>query len=231
MIRRSTWFLLVLLAALVAFYFYWNNRKAQQAAAATPTGSSAATSTPLFAAAEGAPNDLKVQDTTGKSVEVSRNGSGEWVLNAPTEAKADQAAAEAAVTQVTSLTVISSVQLGFDVVGLDKPAYTVTVKFSGGKSHNLKVGALTPIQDGYYSSLDGGPVRIVDKAGVDALVQLLAQPPYAATLTPTAPLESPTAPVELTSTPSGSTLTGTPATSAPAITDTPAAAPSETPTP
>ncbi len=198
MIRWNTWVLLVLLAALIGFAFYWNNRKAQQAAA-TPTaaaGGAGATSEPLFSASEGQPTDVKVQDSTGKSVEVQRNLSGQWVLQAPIAGAADQAGAEAAATQVTSLQVLSSVQLGLDVVGLDKPTHTMTFKFSGGKTHTLTVGAETPIQDGYYSSLDNGPVKVVDKAGIDALVQMLDKPPYAATPTLPATLLPPTVPGE-----------------------------------
>jgi ribosomal protein S11 len=229
MIRRNTWILLLLLVVLVGFAFYWKNHKAQQAAAATPT-TSAAAEHPLFNIADGAPSGLKITDATGNSVEIARNGSGLWVLKAPTPTAADQAAAEAAATQVTSLRVLSTIQLGLDIVGLDKPSYTISVTFAGGKTHVLKVGAVTPIQDGYYTSLDGGPIQIVDKQGLDALVQLLAQPPYATTLTPSpAPTTTPPA---ATDTPAAD-LTGTPLGTAAVSTDTPAAtlAPSATPTP
>ncbi len=228
MIRRNTWILLVLLVALVGFAFYWTNRKAQQAAATTPT-TPAGTAHALFSIAEGAPAGITIADTTGNSVEISRNGSGVWVLKAPTSAAADQGAAEAAATQVTSLNVLSTIKLGLDLVGLDKPSYTISVTFTDGKTHVLKVGAATPIQDGYYTSLDGGPIQVVDKQGLDALVQLLTKPPYAATLTPSSPPTLPavtdTPATELTATPQG--------TAAAATTETPAAAPppSSTPTP
>ncbi len=222
MIRRNTWILLVLLAALVGFAFYYTNRKAQQAAAVTPTAEVSA-SKPLFDVAEGQVTDLKVEDTTGNSVEVKRNAAGEWVLNAPTEAPADQGAAEAAATQVTSLQVISSVQLGLELVGLDKPAYTMTFTFSSKKTHKLEVGALTPIQDGYYTTLDGGPVRIVDKQGIDALVELLSKPPYAVTATPevTSTTEPPAAPAQTETPTVGATAVGaTPGTPVPTTTTT-----------
>jgi hypothetical protein len=185
MIRRSTWIVIVLALALVAFAYYWNQRKAQQAASATPTPAAgvSGSSTLLFGADEGTPSDIKLQDSTGKAVEITRNDKGVWALKAPTDAPADQASAEAAATQLAALRVISSVQLGLEVVGLDKPAYTIIVT-SGAKSHTLAVGAETPIQDGYYTSLDGGPVRIVDKQGLDALFPMLSQPPYAMTATP-----------------------------------------------
>lgn len=219
MICRSTWILLVLLVALVGFAFYLTDRKAKQQASTTPTAApgSASSSAVLFSSAEGTPSDIKLQDLTGKSVDVARNESGVWVLKAPTDAPADQASAEAAATQVSSLRVLSSVQLGFDIVGLDKPSYTAKLTFSGGKTHALAIGAQTPIQDGYYTSLDGGPVRIVDKQGIDALLQLLTQPPYVATLTPA-----------VTATETAAAVTATPAAS-----DTPSAAtaPAATSTP
>ncbi len=227
MIRRNTWILLVLLIALIGFAFYLKNRKTQQAAAATPTavsGGGLASASPLFGASLGAPTDINIKDSTGKVVDVTRNLSGTWVLKAPTDAQASQASAEAAATQVTSLKVLSSVQLGFDVVGLDKPAYTMAFKFSGGSSHTLTVGSLDPLQDGYYTSLDGGSVKIVDKPGLDALLQLLTQPPYAATpvppatLTPVPTEAPPTAAATETSLPAttGTAASSTPASTAPA---------------
>jgi hypothetical protein len=222
MIRRNTWIVLVLLAGLIGFAYYWNQHKAQQAASATPTtapGSSSSSSL-LFSAAEGAPKDIKIQDSTGKSVEFGRNEAGAWVLKAPTETQADQASAEAVASQVSALRVISSVELGLDVVGLDKPSYIVTMS-TGGKSHTLNVGALTPIQDGYYTSLDGGPVRIVDKQGLDALFPLVNQPPFAMTPTPlVTPTELTTPTAMPTDTPTAAGTSTLPVT-APAATPTP----------
>jgi hypothetical protein len=121
--------------------------------------------------------------------------------------------------------VLSTVQLGLDVVGLDKPSYIMSFKFTDGSSHTLNVGAVTPIQDGYYTSLDGGSVRIVDKQGLDALIQLLAEPPYVATPVPPATL---TPAATATGEPPTVELTGSPL---PAATDTPAATTPATATP
>ena len=182
MIRRNTWIILVILAGLIGFSFYWSAQKAKQAAEATPT----AGPTNLFDSSEGSPNDIKIEDSTGKSVEIARDANGTWVLKAPTESPAEQASAEAAATQLSALHVIGDVQLGPDVVGLDKPDYTITVTFSGGKTHKLTVGSVTPIQTGYYVQLDGGKTQIVDKQGLDALLGLLTNPPYPPTPTPAA---------------------------------------------
>ncbi len=214
MIRRNTWVLLFLLVVAIGAAYYLNNRKSRQAASTTPTV--AAGSGSLFAATLGEPTDITVKDTTGKTVEVARNESGQWVLKAPTDAQADQASAEAAATQVTSLKVLSAVQLDLNVVGLDKPVYSMSFTFKDGSKHTLDVGSETPIQDGYYTSLDKWPVKIVDKAGIDALTLLLSQPPYAATPTPpitdTPTAETPT--IQSTDTPAA-TATGTAATATP----------------
>lgn len=180
MVRRNTWILIFLLAALVAFSFYLRNSKAQQTAAATPTSGSST----LFTAADGSPTGIRIVDSLGVSMEVARDESGAWQVKAPTQAPADQASAEAAATQVGALRVLSTVQLGPDVVGVDKPTYTVTVTFAAGKVRTLVLGSVTPVQDGYYAQLDGGPIDVVDKPGLDALLNLLKSPPYLATLTP-----------------------------------------------
>jgi hypothetical protein len=202
MIRRNTWILLVVLAALIGFSFYLTNQKTKEQAAATPT----AGTTTLFSTAEGQPTDIKIESSTGTSVEVGRNDKGVWVLKAPTQADADQASVEAAATQVGALSVLGDVQLGLDVVGLDKPADTITIIFTSGKTHKLAVGSVNPIQTGYYAQLDGGKTQIVDKPGLDALLAMLTNPPYVATATP-AVTDTPTvtATPEITSTPAEAT--------------------------
>jgi len=214
MIRRSTLIVLIILAALIAFSFYLKNQQARQAARPAPTESSAA----LFTTADGSPTDIKIEAVAGSSVEFGRDATGTWVVKAPLAVPADQAASEAAATQVTGLRVLSGVQLGLDVVGLDKPTDTLTVTFRSGNTHKLLIGSVTPIQNGYYCQLDGGSVTVIDKLGVDALLGLLTSPPYLATLTPVA---SATLALTLTATPAqtatpGSTAAVPPASATPA---------------
>lgn len=210
MIRRNTWILLIVLVGLVGFAFYFTNQKAKTIAQATPTLGS----TFLFSSSEGSPNDIKVEDSTANVVEVSRDASGIWSLKAPKVTAADQGSVEAAATQIGALRILSNVQLGPDVVGLDKPAYIITIIFSNVKTHTLTVGSVTPIQDGYYTQLDGGKIQIVDKQGLDSLIGLINSPPYAATLTPAVsatPANLPnTSTPETTLTPPAATATGTP---------------------
>lgn len=190
MIRRNTWILLVVLAALIGFSFFWTNQKTKQAAEATPTIGT----TMLFSSSEGSPSDIKISDSSGKSVEILRSSSGTWGVQAPIVTAADQGSAEAAATQISAIRILNNVQLGLDVVGLDKPSYTLNITFTGNNTHKLLVGSVTPIQNGYYVQLDASQVQIVDKQGLDAVLGLLTNPPYAATLTPVASATSTAAP-------------------------------------
>jgi hypothetical protein len=144
-------------------------------------------------------------------MEMARNASGTWGILAPIATAADQGSAEAAATQIGALRVLDNVQLGPDVVGLDKPSYVITIIFTGGKTHKLNVGAVTPIQNGYYAQLDGLKIQIIDKQGIDALLGLLNNPPYAATLTPVAS-DTPTALPETPTAEATSTAPANPAT-------------------
>ena len=194
MIRRNTWILLIILVLLVVGAFYFNNQKKSSTSATTPTPAQ----TFLFTSRDGNPTDIKIADTAGHSVEFARNSTGTWVLKAPTADAANQSQAEAAATQLTSLNLLGNVQIGLDVVGLDKPTYIMTITFDSAKTHKVLIGSVNPIQTGYYVQVDGGQVQVADKSGIDSLVNMLTAPPYLATLTPTItltpiPSDTPTA--------------------------------------
>jgi hypothetical protein len=200
MIRRNTWILLIILVLLVGGAFYFNNQKKTSASATTPTPAQ----TFLFTSRDGNPTDIKIADTAGHSVELARNSTGTWVLKAPTADAANQSQAEAAATQLTSLNLLGNVQIGLDVVGLDKPTYIMTVTFDSTKTHKVLIGSVNPIQTGYYVQVDGGQVQVADKSGIDSLVKMLTAPPYLATLTPTItltpiPSDTPTASLQTSS--------------------------------
>ena len=132
MIRRNTWILLVILVLLIGAALYFNNQK-KTSGATTPTPAN----TFLFTSQDGHPTDIKIQDTTGNSVEIARNATGSWVLKAPTADAANQSQAESAATQLTSLTLLGNIQIGLDVVGLDQPTYSMTVTFDSAKTHKV----------------------------------------------------------------------------------------------
>lgn len=209
MVRTSTWIALVVLLALVGFSFYLRDRQAKELAAATPTEGMAH----LFDVDQGEPTLVRVEGPAGEVVEFSRDSGGQWVLNEPEDAQADQAAAEASATQVGSLRVLSTVNLTADIIGLERPQYTIRLSFGEAEEQILRIGSLTPIKDGYYTQLDEGPFQVVDKFGLDALIGLLTAPPYMETPTPP---PSATPPASETPLAGGPTGTGSAATSEPA---------------
>lgn len=207
MIRRSTWILLVIFAALVGLTIYLQkNKEATQEMASTFPTPSVKT---LFSAEEGLPFRIHIEASTGETVEVARNVDNVWVLKMPIEAAADQGLVEGAASQITSLRVLNEVQLGPEVVGLDRPAYLLKISFTNGKEHEVAIGSLTPTESGYYVRVDQGQTVIVTKSGIDSLIELLKSPPYAETPTPSptpvlpteTPTPTPTAGAEVTPTP------------------------------
>ncbi|MGC8856665.1 MAG: DUF4340 domain-containing protein [Anaerolineae bacterium] len=190
MIRKSTWILLVIFAALVGLTIYLQKDKeaTQELAATFPTASVKT----LFSSEEGLPFRIRIEAQTGEAVEVVRNADNVWVLKTPIEAAADQSLAEGAASQITSLRVLSEVQLAPEIVGLNRPAYLLKISFTGGKEHEVEIGSVTPTESGYYVQVDHGQTVIVAKSGIDSLIGLLTSPPYAETPTPSVTPEPPT---------------------------------------
>jgi hypothetical protein len=196
MIRRSTVVYIILLLVIAGAYFYLKYRPPS-----TPEAS--ATSEPtvqvsyLFTAQDGVPTDIKIQSKAGESVEVGRDASNLWVMKAPIQAQADQGSAEAAATQVETMSILDKVQnVDKKVVGLESPDYTLTVKFNSGMERTVNVGVVTPSESGYYvQDAAGGDVVVVSKSSLDALLGMLTAPPYLETLTPSpSTTETPTTP-------------------------------------
>jgi hypothetical protein len=178
-----------LLVIVLAGIFIFNNRKALKAMEASPTSESSL----LFTDTEGQPSSIRVVASTGETVELAHDGQGAWVLTAPFRTAADPALAEASASQVATLRVLSDVDLPLDVLGLDKPAYVITIRFTGGAEHTLEVGSQTPTQSGYYVRVDGFRKAIVSASGLTALLTLVASPPYLDTPTPSPAPATPTA--------------------------------------
>ena len=197
---------LALLVALVAAVFFMN-RKAEETASATPTPGEVQTfvfdGTSLV-------TSIEVKPLEGDAVKIERNEEKVWVLTQPEEVEADPAASEAAATQVTALAISESIPDNSDpaIFGLDNPAYTITIEFEDGKTSTLEIGAATPSEKGYYVRVDKDKMYSIEKAGIEALTNLVSAPPYLSTPTPipTAtetplPTETPVPTTEASSTP------------------------------
>ncbi len=194
MIRRSTVVYIVILIALVGAYFYLKNRNQTEpevAATEEPTQEVAY----LFTEDSGVPSSIRIEAKAGEIIELARGADNAWVLTQPFEAKADQASSEAVASQITTMRVLDRIpEMDLEVVGLNVPAYTITIGFTGNKERTINVGVITPSENGYYvQDATNKEVMIVSRSAVDALLGLLTTPPY---------LETPTAsPLPATETP------------------------------
>lgn len=190
--RRPTVIYLLLFLVLAGTYYYLNNR--EQPADISLTVEPGAEVSYLFTAEEGLPTSIRIEAKTGKIVEVARDAENAWALTQPVEAKADQASAEAAAGQVTTMQILDTIpDIDPDIVGLTDPEYTLTIKFTNGVERMVEIGVITPTESGYYVRAVNGDIVIISRSSVDALLGLLTNPPY---------LETPTAsPIPLTETP------------------------------
>jgi len=216
--RRSTIVYLLLFAIVAGAYYYLKNKSANSDA----TADIAITLEPqneisyVFGSENGQPTSIRVESQAGETVELVRNAENAWVVNLPIEATADQGSVEAAASQILALritdTLASTVRP--EDIGLDKPEYTIMVKFNDGVERKAQIGVITTSESGYYVRANDKLV-IVGRSGIDVLTGLLSSPPYLETPTPSpipptateTPLPSPTSePV----TPTAASATTTP---------------------
>src|SRR6185503_8105661 len=109
MIRRSTVVYIILLLILVGAYYYLNNREQPADIALTVEPGTEVPQAYLFTAEEGTPTSIRIESKAGETVEVARGTDNAWELIQPVEASADQAAAEAGATQVTTMQILDMV--------------------------------------------------------------------------------------------------------------------------
>ena len=214
--RRSTTVFVLLFLVMAGAYYYLKNREQP-----TDTADIAVTLEPqaetgyLFNAEDGVPNSIRLEAQSGQVVELARNEENAWVVQQPFEGAADQGSSEAAASQITTISILNTIpDLDPKDVGLDVPQYKLTVKFANDVERIAEIGVLTPTESGYYALKDGDIV-IVGRSGIDALIGLLTNPPYAETLTPSPipPTVTDTPLPSLTpepGTPAGETATPTP---------------------
>ena len=185
MIRRPTVVYIVLLLALAGAYYYLNNRNKTADIEVTVEPSSEVTQAYLFTAEEGTPTRIRIESKTGDTVEVARGADNAWTVIQPLEAKADQAAVEAAATQITSMSILDTVpDVDPKIVGLETPEGVLTVNFTKGGERTVDIGVITPTESGYYVRSTDDKIVIVSKSAIDSLLGMLIAPPYLETLTP-----------------------------------------------
>jgi hypothetical protein len=206
--RRSTVIYLLLFLLLAGTYYYLNNR--EQPADIALTVEPSAEVKYLFTAEDGTPTSIRIESKAGDIVEVARDAENAWAVIQPIEAKADQASAEAAASQVTTMQILDTIpDVDPEIVGLTDPEYTLTIKFTSGVERNVEIGVITPTESGYYVRDTNGDTVIISRSSVDALLGLLNNPPYLETPTPSPipPTGTPIPPTPEAVTPSNETST------------------------
>ena len=180
--KRSTLVALVIFLVLAGLVFYLRQQD-------PVTEESEITSAPpaefLLTDTDGIPTSIDIQSSDGQQVVIARNADGVWVLEKPIETgapqggEADQASAEAASTQLSSLRIVSRPEVSPDIAGLVPPSYILIVKLSSGGEKTVRIGDLTPTGSGYYANVnDNDKVLIISQTGLDALLTMLESPPF-----------------------------------------------------
>jgi hypothetical protein len=199
MIKRPTWILLLLLVLAVGAYFFIEN-KPSKINASTPTATAGSF---LITQAQGVLQSLHIVDNKGDNFQMQRDLSKAWVVTAPSSGPADQGLAGAAETQVGALSIVNTLNVPptLSDIGLAVPADTIDLVFVNGTSHKMEIGNLTPTSSGYYVRFDGGKIYVIEKSGIDSLLNLLTNPPFPPTPTPPPTSETDGTPVSGISSP------------------------------
>jgi hypothetical protein len=183
MLRRSTWLLvfLVVLVAGVIIYLRQDEQATREEAKSFPT----LPTRYLLDPAEGKPNRIRLESTSGGVVEVALNMQGQWEVVLPFGGLARQGDIGAMLTTLTSMRYIKEVEeLTPSDLGLDPPAYVLTIYLKSGAQHILEIGDKTPSESGYYTRFDGKRLLIVELSSIEGLTLMADNPPYQVTPTP-----------------------------------------------
>lgn len=190
MIKRPTWIVLVLFILALGGYFFLKYRPPQKSNTATPTTSG---STFLLPANGPKLKSIRISDQNKAVTMIERDNNGTWNVSLPAPAPADQSAAEAAETQVGALSIVTQLNTTppQSAMGLATPADTIQLVYLDGTQHTLQVGSKTPTSSGYYVRFDHNSLYVISVDGIDPLLEMLANPPYVPTPTPTLPPSTP----------------------------------------
>jgi hypothetical protein len=183
MVKRPAIILLIILALVIGGYFIIKNRSGA-ADEALPTATPA--SMLVQESEHGNLTLLEIKDnSTGDAIQLKRFSDGNWSIVEPYEGAADQGTITAAETQLFALKILSSLETAadFSVLGLSKPSYIISLNFADGSEETIQVGAVTPTGSGYYVQRNG-KVYVISTYSIDAILGLVNNPPYLATLTP-----------------------------------------------
>ena len=204
MVRRSTWIVLLIFAVLVGFTFFFQRYQANKtvdSTTATPTVPPAY----LFELGDAPLSEIKISDRAGKSVDLYRDQlTSLWAISDIPPDQADSAKIDSMSTQLRSIQIQETLTqtVPLTSIGLEMPAYTITLTTSTGTQIVTFIGIQTAIGSGYYVQVSNGQVAIVGKTPMDSILQLVESPPLLPTVTPQATPTETVTPAPGTSQPS-----------------------------
>ena len=175
MVRRTTWIVLVMFVGLLAFSLYWQNRNKGNQGEVTPS--------PVVQSLLDIKSDeistLRIEDERGGAGEIKHIEGNGWILVVPKSEATDSNAVDGMVNQFVSLNVISTIDPAppDDATGLKNPEYQIHLILKDGRQMIVNVGIQTATGSGYYVKVDDGFVKVVDKFGLEAVTNLIYQPP------------------------------------------------------
>ncbi len=207
MVRRSTWIVLGLFALVIGFALLFERfqaNKTELTATATPV----AAVVKLYDITNAQVNEIIIAAGGGDKIDLYRDPeTSNWAITDVPVDQADSAQIDSISLQLLSLQIQETFTqtLTLAAIGLDTPAYTITIMTVDGNQIITEIGSPNAIGDGYYVRVDSGPVVLVDKVVLDDVISLITKPPVLPTPTPEV-----TSIVTATSTEAGGQATPTP---------------------
>ncbi len=186
MVRRTTWILLGLFAVLAVFA-WWFQRNQSNQGQATATSAPLPTAAQLFNLDTNQVSTIRVASQTGEKVSLLREQSSmNWgIQDIPIE-QVDTNRLASVISPLLTLQVSETLAQtpALGAVGLDQPAYTITILRGNVQEAVLSIGNLNAIGTGYYARLGNGPILILDNVILDDVFKLLSEPALLPTATP-----------------------------------------------
>ena len=203
MIRRSTWITLAIfiILAVLAWVLLPKIITDDETIETTPTVQP--TQSLLFNLTTQDISWVRFSSAEGATLEVEReSASADWMLTGAVEGTSDSERISSIVGIVANMQVMRAfdVELGIETVGLDNPAYSITLRTFTGDEIVTNIGNLNQVGSAYYVQVDGEPSVLVAKLVMDEVLSVFTEPLLLATPTPEA-TETALPEVEITPTP------------------------------